>query len=75
MPDVADTVTAAAAVVSTVIPAVEPLVMLVWSIIKAHQAATNGQFPTPEQVQAALPADTATLHTIWDTWTAQHPNP
>ena len=70
----ASNIAAGAAVVSTVIPAVEPIVTLILAIIQAHHAASGGQFPTPEQVQAALPADTQQLTSLWSAWTAQHPN-
>lgn len=58
----------AAAVVSTLVPAIAPEVTLIMAIIKAHQNATGGQFPTPQQVQDAMPADTQTLQTMWAAW-------
>ncbi len=70
-----NTVTTDINAIAGLIPAVEPIVLLIEAIIKAHQNATNGQFPTQQQVQNALPADTATLTTLWATWTAAHPAP
>ena len=54
--------------------AVEPLILMIITAIKAHMAASNGQFPTPEQIQAALPADTQTLQGMWSAWSATHPS-
>ena len=68
-----DAIIAASAAASTLVPAVEPIVLLILAIIKAHQNATGGTFPTPAQVQAALPADSQTLNTLWAQWTAAHP--
>lgn len=67
---------AAAAVASIVAPGlgtivaeVAPEVYLLMGIIKAHLAASKGQFPTPEQVQAGYAAATSSIQSVWANWT------
>ncbi len=52
-----------------------PGVMLLLGIIKSHVNATKGEFPTEEQILAAVPVDVQTLKDAWANWTAAHPDP
>lgn len=38
-----------------IVPLVDSLIPLIITAIKAHMNATNGQFPTLEEVRAAIP--------------------
>lgn len=49
-----------------------PGILMLLSIIKAHHNAT-GQIPSEQQILAAIPVDQQTLKTMWDGWTAAHP--
>jgi hypothetical protein len=64
----------AVATAVTLITDVEPLIVLVTAIIKAHFNAT-GSFPDPAAVQAAMPADSKQLGPMWGAWTNLHPTP
>lgn len=74
MPNAEEILAGAEAVAAVVVPgvgpavqALSPIIALVMTAIMAHHNAT-GQWPTAEQVQAALPADYQKLvadGTIW----------
>ncbi len=51
-----------------------PGVLMLISIIKAHFNAT-GEFPTEEQILAAVPVKVQSIKDLWGAWTASHPDP
>ena len=62
-------VAAGVGAVTTLVPEVEPLILLVMFIIKRHQAANNGQWPSPEQVQVTYSAIGKSIDDLWAGWT------
>lgn len=57
-------------IINTVIQNALPAVL---GIIRAHQQATTGQFPTLEQIMSALGSDTAAAIATDTAWLAAHP--
>jgi hypothetical protein len=49
-----------------------PMIFAIIAAIRAHHNAT-GQFPTNEQILAAVPFEADEIHQMWASWSALHP--
>jgi len=78
MADALDIAGGIAGAIEATVPVVapfSPLISLILTAIRAHMNATNGQFPSEADIQAALPKDYAALVNVWAAWDAAHPAP